>query len=60
MPAFLYRWFFFAHTLRSLKRNIRRYSAITPAGDTLVGPVDKPGVSAKALETMRALGSAAR
>ncbi|HMN50844.1 MAG TPA: NAD(P)H-dependent oxidoreductase [Xanthobacteraceae bacterium] len=60
MPAFLYRWFFFAHTLRSLKRNILRYSAITPAGDTLVGPVDKPGVSAKALETMRALGSAAR
>src|SRR5690606_27150789 len=30
MPAAFYRWFFFAHSLRSLKRNILKFCGIGP------------------------------
>lgn len=39
MPAFAYRWFFLAHGLRSLKRNILRFVGVSPIRDTLVGGV---------------------
>ncbi|MDP3548705.1 MAG: NAD(P)H-dependent oxidoreductase [Phreatobacter sp.] len=39
MPAFAYRWFFFAHSLRALKRNILSFIGVKPARDTIVGGV---------------------
>lgn len=37
MPAILYRWFFFAHSIRSLERNILGFVGINPVRETLVG-----------------------
>lgn len=39
MPAFAYRWFFFAHSLRSLERNILRFVGLGPVRATLIGQV---------------------
>jgi putative NADPH-quinone reductase len=39
MPAFAYRWFYFAHALRLLKRNILGFVGINPVHDTLFGMV---------------------
>ncbi len=40
MPAFVYRWFFFAHSLRSLERNILRVVGIGPSRTSLIGRVE--------------------
>lgn len=40
MPAFIYRWYFFAHSLQGLKRNILGFCGIAPIKDTLIGRVD--------------------
>lgn len=40
MPAFVYRLYFGAHSLRSLERNILKISGFTPIQDTLFGTVD--------------------
>ncbi|HUI20752.1 MAG TPA: NAD(P)H-dependent oxidoreductase [Methylocella sp.] len=40
MPAFIYRWYFGAHGLRSLERNILRFCGIGPIKESLVGMVD--------------------
>jgi len=37
MPAFVYRFFFFAHSLKSLERNILRFVGIKPIRETLIG-----------------------
>ena len=37
MPAALYRWFYRAHSLRSLERNILGFAGIGPVRSTLVG-----------------------
>lgn len=62
MPAAAYRWWFGAHSLRSLKRNILGFCGIGPLRDTLIGNVEGCGAAARArwLERMRALGRAAR
>lgn len=39
MPAFVYRWFFRAHSLKSLERNILKFVGIKPVRETLVGMV---------------------
>lgn len=39
MPAFVYRWYFRAHSLRSLERNILGFVGISPIHATLVGLV---------------------
>jgi len=39
MPAFAYRWFYFGHALRMLKRNILGFVGISPVRDTLFGMV---------------------
>lgn len=39
MPAFAYRWVFFAHALRLLKRNILSFVGIQPVNETLFGNV---------------------
>lgn len=40
MPAFVYRWYFWSHSLLSLKRNIFHFVGITPVRETLIGSVD--------------------
>lgn len=40
MPAFVYRLYFGAHSLRSLERNILKISGFSPIQDTLFGTVD--------------------
>jgi hypothetical protein len=39
MPAFFYRWYFRAHSLKSLERNILRFVGIKPIRETLIGMV---------------------
>ncbi len=40
MPGLFYRWYFGAHSLKSLERNILRFCGIAPVSQTLVGRVD--------------------
>jgi putative NADPH-quinone reductase len=37
MPSFVYRWYYGAHSLKSLKRNILGFSGIGPTATTLIG-----------------------
>ena len=62
MPAFVYRWYFRAHAVKNLKRNILGFVGYAPVRDTIVGGVAtaKPAAMARHFETMRALGRAAR
>jgi putative NADPH-quinone reductase len=62
MPAFVYRWFFFAHSLRSLERNLLRFVGIAPVRHTIIGSVDACGAAARArwLKAIEALGRAGR
>ncbi len=62
MPAFFYRWFFGAHSLKSLERNILRFCGIRPVRETLVGGVesDRPRFHRRWLERMEAMGRKAR
>ena len=39
MPALAYRWYFRAHSLKSLERNILGFVGIAPVHETLVGSV---------------------
>jgi putative NADPH-quinone reductase len=55
MPALLYRWYFLAHSLKSLERNILRFSGIGPIRETLIGTVES-GRAPKWIEKMRKLG----
>ena len=59
MPAFFYRWFFRAHSLKSLERNILKFVGIRPVRTTLFGLVE--GVSAARreqwLNRVRVLGT---
>ncbi|HEY0525549.1 MAG TPA: NAD(P)H-dependent oxidoreductase [Stellaceae bacterium] len=43
MPAFLYRWYFGAHSLRSLKRSMLGLCGVGPIRDTLIGGVEAIG-----------------
>lgn len=40
MPALFYRWYFRAHSLKSLERNILAFCGIAPVRASLVGMVD--------------------
>lgn len=61
MPAFVYRWYFLAHSLRSLERNILRFSGIGPIRETLIGTVESSAEKrARWLDRLRALGRAGR
>ena len=61
MPAIVYRWFFRAHSIKSLERNILRFIGIGPVHQTLVGGVGqlRQEGARKWLARMRRLGSAA-
>ena len=58
MPAFVYRWFFWAHSLKSFERCILRMVGIKPVRETLIGAVgDMNNEKAhKVLEKMTELG----
>lgn len=62
MPALVYRWYFLAHSLKSLERNILRFSGIHPIRESLFGMVEAAGETKRRrwLAKMRALGAAAR
>lgn len=61
MPALVYRWFFRAHSLKALQRNILRFCGIDPIKVSLVGSVDSPDPANRLrwLERMRDFGTAA-
>jgi putative NADPH-quinone reductase len=40
MPALVYRWYFRAHSLKSLERNILGFCGIGPIRETLIGMVE--------------------
>lgn len=58
MPALFYRWFYRAHSLKSLERNILNFCGIKPVKETLIGRVEDPDRrrNAKWIDRMQALG----
>ena len=62
MPAFVYRWWFAAHSVRSLKRNVLQFVGISPVRSTLVGGAAAvaPERAQRWFAEMRRLGQAAR
>ena len=62
MPALAYRWFFFAHSLRSLERNILKFSGLGPIRNTIFGMVEAADAKkrAKWLQKMTQMGKQAR
>jgi putative NADPH-quinone reductase len=40
MPAFIYRWFYRAHSVKSLERNILKFTGIGPINESLIGMVE--------------------
>lgn len=58
MPAFVYRWIFFAHSLKSLRRNTLWFCGIGPTRSTIIGSIE--GMTEKQrlgwLDEMRGLG----
>ena len=61
MPALVYRWYFRAHSLKSLERNILGFVGFAPVHETLVGGVESLGEAgvAKWLKRMRRIGASA-
>lgn len=61
MPAFVYRVFFRAHSVKSLRRNVLGFVGIAPVGDTLVGMTGSmtPRRAARWFDRLHALGRAA-
>jgi putative NADPH-quinone reductase len=45
MPALVYRWFFLAHSLRSLKRNILYFVGLRPVRTSLIGSIEGSAAS---------------
>ncbi len=62
MPALAYRWYFRAHSLKSLQRNILGFAGIKPVKNTLFGMVEKAdgARTQKWFDAMTALGKAAQ
>jgi putative NADPH-quinone reductase len=61
MPATIYRWYFRAHGLKALERNILGFVGIAPIRETLVGMVEglDDKASGKWLAKLHALGRCA-
>lgn len=62
MPAAAYRWYFGAHSVKSLERNILKFAGIAPVRETLFGMVQNVGADRRQrwLERMRRLGARGR
>ncbi len=58
MPALAYRWYFRAHSLKALERNILGFIGFAPIHETLVGSVEQLGQAgvARWLAKLRKLG----
>ena len=58
MPAFVYRWYFGAHSVRLLERNILRFVGFGPVKRSVIGHVEakNPRRRERWLETLAALG----
>jgi putative NADPH-quinone reductase len=58
MPALVYRWYFRAHGVKSLERNVLRFSGIAPIKETLIGGVadNDPTARTQWLARLEALG----
>lgn len=61
MPALVYRWYFRAHSVKSLERNILGFVGVAPIEHTLVGGVGamSPAAAKSWLARMRRLGEQA-
>ncbi|MFZ3128903.1 MAG: NAD(P)H-dependent oxidoreductase [Rhodoferax sp.] len=62
MPGLLYRWYFRAHSIKSLVRNILGFVGIAPVRETYIGQVDKLGQEGvrKWCDKLRVLGAEGR
>jgi putative NADPH-quinone reductase len=61
MPAFWYRWVYFAHGLRGLELNVLSFAGIRPIRESLVGLVESPRCGhARWLARMAKLGWAGK
>jgi putative NADPH-quinone reductase len=62
MPALVYRWYFGAHSLKSLERNILRFCGIRPIRESIFGMVEAASIGRRKrwLAKMTALGRASR
>ena len=58
MPATVYRYYFRAHAVRALERNVLGFVGIAPVHETLLGLVEGTGAEERArwLDKLRALG----
>lgn len=61
MPAIIYRWYFRAHSVKSLERNILGFVGIAPVHETLIGLTGnmKAEDASKWLEKLKRLGAKA-
>ncbi len=60
MPAFFYRYYFGAHSVKSFARNILKLAGIKPVASSLIGNVEGDATARDEwLDTMRELGAAA-
>ena len=62
MPALAYRWYFRAHGLKNLERNILKFAGISPVRESLFGMIENASAARRArwLDAMRELGARAR
>ncbi|MCF8476520.1 MAG: NAD(P)H-dependent oxidoreductase [Pseudolabrys sp.] len=62
MPGWFYRWYFGAHALKLLKRNILQFIGISPVRSTIYGMIDAAGQEKRQqwLGEVEALGHVAR
>lgn len=58
MPALAYRWYFRAHSVKALERNILGFVGIAPVHETLLGMVGKltPETAGEWMDKLRLLG----
>jgi putative NADPH-quinone reductase len=61
MPALVYRWYFRAHSVKSLERNVLGYVGIAPVHETLIGLTAalKPADAAQWFRKLEQLGAGA-
>ena len=61
MPGLIYRWYFGAHALKLLKRNILHFTGISPVRSTIYGMIEAVGVEKREqwLREVEALGQVA-
>ena len=61
IPALIYRWYFGAHALKALKRNILGFAGVAPIRETLIGSVEsmRPAQRLDWLGKLTRMGNAA-